>query len=277
MKKQLGLCIVMGGVLLAMNIACTGQQSSQFSLPEASPPVTTRLKATTLQDALKEVSRLTGQSLSAAADTADLKVTIFVKDLPLDTLRARLAETMHLTWTTYEADKGKPKSYLIYRSKQNKEEELELATRGERAFRKGINDAIAALSLSREARAKLFEERKALAETFAQPGGEAAVTLLARLSPQLRESIMDGNGLEFPSDNPPPELAPYFGEIMKKLTAANSEDANPIFAQLLHQEGKFSVVRTGEGAGSQIGIGFSVQTEMLTGSLGYGVKGVHAG
>ena len=49
------------------------------------------------EEALKEVSHLTGVPLFASADTVDLKVTILVKDLPLDTLRARLAETLHLT------------------------------------------------------------------------------------------------------------------------------------------------------------------------------------
>ncbi len=276
MKRQ--LCFLLtAGCLLATSIAYAGQQSPQTTLPTPPPQVTTHIKATTLQDALKEVSRLIGVPLSASADTADLKVTILIKDLPLDILRSRLAETLHLTWIRHEADKEQPVSYLIYRSAQNKEEELELRTRGERAFRNGIAEAIRALSLAPEARAKLFSEHPALAATFAQPGGEAAVTLLAQLSPQLRESIMDGNQLEFPSSKPPPELASHFGAIMKKLTAANSDNPDSIFAQLLRQEGKFSVTRTGEGAGSQIGIAFRVQTETLSGSLGYGVKGVHAG
>jgi hypothetical protein len=271
------LCLLAGGFLSAMTIPCAGQQSPAQDVAPASPKVTVHLKATPLRDALKEVSRLTAVPLSATSDTADLKVTVLVKDLPLDILRSRLAETLHLTWVTHEATKDRPASYLLFRSKQNKDEESELETRGERAFRKGINDAIAALSLGPEARAKLFALHPALAATFAQRGGEAVVTLLAQLSPQLRENIMDGNALDFPSSKPPAELAPHFDEVMKKLNSANSENPNAIYAQLLKQEGKFSVTRTGEGAGSQIGVAFSVQTEMLAGSLGYSVRGVHAG
>ncbi|MCW3095087.1 MAG: hypothetical protein JWL77_705, partial [Chthonomonadaceae bacterium] len=232
---------------------------------------TTHLKATTLPDTLKELSRLTGVRLESSEDTADLKVTMFVENLPLDTVRARLAETLHLTWMQHETKKDQPASYLIYRSSRNKEEEMELSTRGERAFRKGIEDAIGALSLAPEARAKLFADHPNLERTFAQPGGEAAVTILSQIPPDLRTSIMDGNKLEFPSSKPPPELASHFDAIMKNMKADHTD---PIQTAMFGQEGKFSVTRTGEGAGSLIGIAFSVESETVSGTMGYSVKGV---
>jgi len=257
-----------------MSLACAGQQAASPTAPTPSPRVSTHLKAITLQAALKEVSRLTGVPLSASEDTADLKVTLLVKDLSLDTLRERLAEALHLTWMPQEATKEKPVSYLIYRSTKNREEEAELMERGERAFRKGVDEAIGVLSMPAKARAELFIKRPALEATFAQNGGEAAVTFLSKMSPEMRTRIMDGYRVEFSSSKPPPEYTSFFKEMMTYLKAAAP---NPIIARILGEEGKFSVMRNGEGAAAVIGIAFSVNNEAVSGSTGYAVRGVHAG
>ncbi|MCW3095071.1 MAG: hypothetical protein JWL77_689, partial [Chthonomonadaceae bacterium] len=80
-QKPLIFRLLVGGILLAVSIACAGQEAAPALQAENSPRVTTHLKATTLPDTLKELSRLTGVRLESSEDTADLKVTMFVENL----------------------------------------------------------------------------------------------------------------------------------------------------------------------------------------------------
>lgn len=272
MRMRLCFPLIAGGILLILSSACSGQQSSPTLQATSAPHVTTRLKAAPLQEALKELSRLTGVRMTCSADTSDLKVTVLVNDLPLDIVQARLAETLHLTWMSQEVKKDTPPSCVLFRSPRNAEEEQELRARGENAFRKGIDEAIGVLPLPPGARYKLFAVRKALEQTFARSNGEAAVTLLSALTPNQRASIMDGNKLEFPSDRPPSELAPHIDAIMKAWIVAMGNDA---FARTFDQSNRrFSLERIGAGAGSMIQVTFSVQGEKGSASSGALVRGV---
>ncbi|MCW3095088.1 MAG: hypothetical protein JWL77_706 [Chthonomonadaceae bacterium] len=272
MRKRMCFFLLAGGMLMALSIASFGQQSAPALPNTPTPHVTTRLKAVPLQETLKELSRLTGVRMTASADTADLKVTVLVNDLPLDIVQARLAETLHLTWAAQETGKDKPTSYLLSRSTHDKDEEQELRAKGESAFRKGIDEAIGVLALAPADRKKLFADRKALESTFFNKTGEVGVRLLSYLTPTQRTDIMDGNRLVFPIGQPPAELAPHIDEILKAFFAATPDDA---FAQTLQQpERQFTIERIGEGAGSRIRVTFSAQGAKGSASAGMEVAGV---
>jgi hypothetical protein len=272
MRKRMCFFLLAGGMLMALSIASFGQQSATALPNTPTPHVTTRLKAVPLHEALKELSRLTGVRMTSSADTADLKVTVLVNDLPLDIVQARLAETLHLTWAAQETGKDKPASYLLSRSAHDKDEELELRAKGESAFRKGIDEAIGVLALAPADRKKLFADRKALESTFFNKTGEVGVRLLSYLTPKQRADIMDGNRRVFPVGQSPAELAPHIDEILKAFFAATPDDA---FAQTLQQpERQFTIERIGEGAGSRIRVTFSAQGAKGSASAGMEVAGV---
>jgi hypothetical protein len=271
MKKHSIFSFPLGGIWLAASVVCSGQQLATTPQATAPPRVTARLKGIPLSEALKELSRLTGVHLTASADTADLKVIVLVSDLPLDVVRARLADALHLTWMPQEAKKDQPPSFLLYRSERNRAEEHELQARGESAFRMGIEDAISLLTLPSEARAKLFADHKRLEETFRNKSSQFGLLLLSCLTPRQRADIMDGNKLEFPSDRPPPAVAPHIDEITKAFFAAIPKDA---FAKTYENaDCAFKVERVGKGAGSVIQILFSARGEKGTAETGTMIAG----
>ena len=273
MRREVSLLVAIG-ILLPGCLACAEQQPAALLPKQASPRVTAHLKAMPLHEALIELSRLTGLPMEASAEAADLRVTLLVKDLPLDVLQARLADTFHLTWKQAEPKKGQPLSYVLYRSAQDEEQERELRARGESAFRKGIEEALTALSLPLAERAKLFAKNKILAHIFSQETGEATVTLLSYLTPQQRTSIMAGKRLDFPSDRPPPELASHFDAIRTTLLGKKFD---PSFARTLDQTDSFCVVEhVGEGAASLMRVTLNARGAKGSASAGFPVQAASA-
>ena len=256
MRKAYFLCLLLGCMLTTIYAASDAQKTSPMRPVGSTARVTAHLKSMPLREALKELNRLTGVPLEVAPEAADLRVTMFVRDLSLDVVRARLAEIFFLTWKSSKATQGHPASYLLCRSAQNAEQERKLRAHGEDAFRKGIDAALGVLSLPQPERDRLFKTNQALANTFGREGGEAAVKLLSYLTPQQRTSIMDGNKLEFLSDRPPPELAPHLDKLRQALLAGLH---SPVFEHKTDQQ--CVIERIGEGAESRLWVTWSARSE----------------
>lgn len=70
--------------------------------PQLAKPVTVHLAMASLPAALKEISKAAGTKIEAAANMSGRKVTVLVKDVPLSTVMARMAEVFHGDWKKYD-------------------------------------------------------------------------------------------------------------------------------------------------------------------------------
>lgn len=271
MRTVFFLPLILGSLLVRSDAAWGGQKTPPSAQKRDPALVTARLKSMPLRKALKELSRLTGTPLEAAPDTADLRVTMFVRDLPLQGVKARIAEAFFLSWKSAPVAKGRPAVAVLYRSARDAATEQQLRARGETAFRKGIDEAIGVLPLSASERERLFARRQDLANTFGRSGSEAAVALLSYLTPNQRTDIMNGHRLEFFADRPPSELAPHLNEIRKALHhPASAQPFKPAEEQCV-------IERIGEGAESRLQVTWNVRTGGggFTG-LSFPVQGTHS-
>ena len=215
-----------------------------------------------------------GVHLSATKEVADIKVTVLVRDMTLEDLRARLTEVLHLSWRTDVRPNSNETSYLLYRSSKDVAEESELVARGERSLR-SIDEAIGALANSPEERAKLFASRGALAQTFADPGGVAGLSVIAQLPAEVRDSILDGSSMQFSAASPPAGIA---GAIDQAATRQlQTASAGTPYADVFTIGPSITVGRYGEGADSSVQISFNASTEKYSGSTGVFLRGTDSG
>lgn len=70
--------------------------------PQLAKPVTVHLAMASLPAALKEMSKAAGTKIEAASNMSGRKVTLLVKDVPLSTVMARMAEVFHGDWKKYD-------------------------------------------------------------------------------------------------------------------------------------------------------------------------------
>lgn len=228
--------------------------------------ITLRATGRSLSILLGELSRVSGVALKADPEVAELRATVLVRDLPLQTVQDRLAEALHLSWKRTEGTAGGPLTYTLYRSDGNRAEEKELIARGEKAFRQGIDIAIGWLSLSRADQSKLLKENVAIAETFRQPGAEEAIAILSKLTPDEREQVLSGTPLEFRVREVPDHVSEAVSNFLLQLRFGEITD-----------DTVFRIIRTGEGPQSLVGLSFVEKTDTLFISKGVGVRGTHAG
>jgi hypothetical protein len=166
-----------------------------------------RVRARPLSEVLGTISARTGVTMRAAKDVADLRVTIFVRDLTIRSLQESLAALLHLTWRQEgTSNENRSLTYVLYRSSRDREEEHLLASMQERAFRQAVDDSIRALSLSPEARRKLIGDRYQLEATVNSRQGAPVVELLGGLPRSQRQEFLDGGSLKIKVSDLPPSM-----------------------------------------------------------------------
>ncbi len=164
-------------------------------------------RAKTVRELLAILSKTSSVALRSSPETADLHVSVFVRNLPLGALQARLAETLHLAWKRIDAADGQgPPAYELYRSRDQQAAEERLIARGDDAFREGIEDAIKAVSYSPEELEKLQKENPILAGRLEAPDGRAAAGMVGQLSADQRQRLYNGERLRFPLSQASPEF-----------------------------------------------------------------------
>lgn len=260
--------VVLLGVFATLGLArmshATSLQKPDGIDPRIEKRVSLHVSGRSLSSILGELSKVSGVELKADLEVAEIRATVLVHDLPLQTVQERLAEALHLSWKRSEGAAGPV--YTLFRSDGNRAEEKELIARGEKAFRQGIDIAIGWLSLSRAERSKLLNENVAIAETFRQPGAEEAIAILSKLTPAERESVLSGTPLEFRVREVPAQLSEAVSNLLLKLR----------FREITENT-VFRIIRTGEGPQSLVGLSFIEKTDTLFTSSGVGVRGTHAG
>lgn len=268
--------IAVVAAFLMVGRPASGQQQARPTPAEEllRKPLSATIPPCSLSTALKQLSALSGIELKASPEVADLRVYMFVHDLPLATVQDRLAEVLHLSWERIEPPGESPPKFRIYRSARNRADEEELITRGEHAFRAGIEEAIRVMSLPSNERNKLIEENPSLAETFRQAGAETAVGILSRMSPEQRQQLYDGGRADFAltdSSGPYHEAA---SAVLKDIKDAGS--ANGI-TSLLSEKARVTIGRNNDGAQSLVGIGFSERSDTVVAETGVGIRGTNTG
>jgi hypothetical protein len=164
-------------------------------------------RAASLRDVLQEVSKQTGVRVRPSEEVAELRVSAFVRGIPLETLQARLAELLHLTWQVEEMpDERSGPAYLLYKSARDRAEERRLFERGDRAFVEGIENAIRGLALSPREMERLKETHPSLYTLLTTPTTRAATGLLAQLSPPQLGRLLGGEALRIPLSEATPAL-----------------------------------------------------------------------
>jgi hypothetical protein len=197
--------------------------------------------------------------MKADPSVADIRVTIMVRDLPIADLRDLLAEVLNLTWS--EEKGASLRAYRLARSEKDLREERELPMRGEQAFRRAVEEAIRWTALPKASQDRLLNTDLLLAQTIHQPGGLAAMRIVAGLTKAHLEQILAGKSLTFPAGAVPPSLREHSGELYRALNAQRFS-RGPI-----PPESALTIGRTTEGADSALGVGFSWKSPSGSGSV----------
>ncbi len=117
--------------ILFLVLALIGPASAQ---PEGSPlqqdsrlskPITVRWRKTSLDDALREVTRLTGVTVLPERSLVDEPVMAAFRDAPAREVLDQVAHLLHFTWARYGGTKDRP-HYLLYQSARARREEAEM-------------------------------------------------------------------------------------------------------------------------------------------------------
>lgn len=169
-------------------------------------PITLHLRAKPVKQVLAEISETTGVQMRPSADVAELRLSVFVKNLSLHTLQSRIADVLHLSWEVKRSDDPAPPAYLLYRSRRNRDEAERLAQRREQAHRKRLEEAIAALARSPEAIDAMIKQRPDFIDPLTFPSVRRNLGLLGQLSPTQRAHLYQGNRLSFNLYDLPPAL-----------------------------------------------------------------------
>jgi len=154
--------------------------------------------AASLRELLAELSRQTGARHQCSPDLERLRISAYVRSLPIDTLRIRLAELLHLTWRqAAPGSANETPTFLLYRSAGDSAEERRLAEQGERAFRDAFLLGVRAAAAS-PAESGDIPSHSQLAATLGDPRARTSLSLIGRMSPDQRDRILRGEPLSIP-------------------------------------------------------------------------------
>ncbi|MCX6382844.1 MAG: hypothetical protein NT023_25745 [Armatimonadetes bacterium] len=199
--------------------------------------VSVHLVSSPLSELMQTLSKQTRLAWKCHRDLPNLRITAIAQDMPVQTFRDRLAETLHLSWKQEtNPDKTLVTGYTLYKSPRNIQEEQSLLDKGEEALRQRLDLAIRAAFWSKKEREQQLDPQSQLVLNLQNPQFEASFRFLGQLSLLQREQMLNGQDTLAPYDD---SAKTPLQATLKDLLESMRWDANSPTTARFHRDGSY--------------------------------------